>query len=370
MKICHVTSVHAAKDVRIFYKECCSLVKAGYDVYEIAPNVDDEFCNGVKICGVQLPRQRFKRMLFGRKKIYIKCLEIDADIYHFHDPELIPVGIKLKKNNSIKKIIFDSHEDVSAQILTKYWIPFPFRKFFSNIYSRYERISLKCYDAIVSVTPSIVDKLKAINVNTFQVTNYPIVSTVSVEDMRQWNNSICFAGGISQQWLHTNIIKALDNTSGIIYELAGAGSSDYLDNLKNLSSWSKVRFYGKIPFTDVGAFLSKSTAAIVLNDYSANVGWKEGTLGNTKLFEAMQVGIPVICTDFVLWKEIINKWKCGICINPHDIDTIHDAINYLIKNKEIAKEMGNNARKAVMEEYNWKTQEVILLNLYDNLFGT
>lgn len=368
MQICHVTSVHPAKDVRIFYKECCSLVKAGYDVYEIAPNVGDEFYNGVKICGVQLPRQRLKRMLFGREKIYTKCLEINADVYHFHDPELIPVGIKLKRNNSNKKIIFDSHEDVPAQILAKHWIPFPFRKLFSIVYSVYERISLKCYDAIISVTPSIVNKLKAININTVQITNYPIVSTVSAEDMRQWNNSICFAGGISQQWLHTNIIKALDNTSGIMYELVGTGSSDYLAGLKNLSSWSKVKFYGNIPFTDVGTFLSKSTAAIVLNDYSANVGWKEGTLGNNKLFEAMQVGIPVICTDFILWKEIIDEWKCGICINPHDITAIRDAINYLIENKDIAKEMGDNAKKAVIERYNWKTQETVLLNLYVGLF--
>lgn len=366
IKICHVTSVHTAKDGRIFYKECCSLAKAGYDVYEIAPNVEDELANGVKIYGVRLPKKRIMRMISGRINIYKKCLGINADVYHFHDPELIPVGLKLKKKNN-KKIIFDSHEDVPFQILTKTWIPKFFRKTFSQLYAYYEKYMLKDYNALVSVTPHIVERLRTINPNTYQITNYPILKEKWI-DKRLWNNSIAYFGLIDQTKMIHTVVKAMENLESVSLLLGGLSNNKYLEKLKAFSGWKKVKYYGKLPFIDVQKIIHEVSIGIALNDYIPNYGGNIGSLGNTKQFEFMQIGIPIICTDFVLWKEIIDEWKCGICVNPHDIQAIRDAINYLIENKDIAKEMGDNAKKAVIERYNWKTQETVLLNLYDGLF--
>lgn len=366
MKICHVTSVHPAKDARIFYRECISLLKAGYTIFEIAPNVEDEIYKGISIYGVQVPQNKWMRSFFVQKAVYRKCIELNADIYHFHDPELIPIGVKLKKKNS-KCIIFDSHEDIPAQILMKEWIPSFLRKAISKLYALYEQHALRYYDALVSVTPTITMRLCALNKNVYQLTNYPLLDRSADADNRAWKDSICFAGSITGQWLHQNIIKAIENCENVKYRLAGGGNSAYIEDLKILNGWQDVEFVGKISFDDVPAFLIESTAAMVLNDYVPNVGYKLGTLGNNKLFEAMQMGIPVICTDFILWKEIIEEWKCGICVNPHDIESISEAIKYLIKNKDVAKEMGNNGRKAVMEKYNWKTQEKTLLKMYKGL---
>ncbi|MFC1239742.1 glycosyltransferase [Treponema vincentii] len=366
MKICHVTSVHSSKDDRIFYRECLSLAHAGYTVLEIAPNVSDEVYKGIAIHGIVLPKNKWKRAFFSKKTVYNKCVEVNADIYHFHDPELMPVGIKLKRNKN-KCVIFDSHEDVPAQILTKEWIPSFLRKFVSRIYAAYEKRILCNYDALVSVTPSITVRLCALNKNVYQLTNYPLLDRSIAVDSRTWGDSVCFAGGLAAQWLHQNIIRSIENCKNITYRLAGWGSLPYLEYLKTLNGWKNVEFIGKIAFDAVPKFLIESTAAMVLNDYVPNVGYKLGSLGNNKLFEALQMGIPVICTDFILWKEIIDEWKCGICVNPHDIKAIRDAINYLIENKDIAKQMGDNGRRAVMEKYNWTTQEKILLEMYKKL---
>ena len=365
MKICHVTSVHSAKDDRIFYRECLSLAHAGYTVLEIAPNVSNEVYRGVSIYGVQVPQNKWKRAFFSKKAVYNKCIEVNADIYHFHDPELIPVGVKLKRNYG-KVIVFDSHEDVPAQILTKKWLPSFLRKPVSKLYVFYEKQMLRCYDALVSVTPIIVDRLKKININTFQITNYPFID-IDNNSMQKRDNSICFAGTISPQRLHHNILKALESLPNVKYRLAGFLSDGYLMELQKSAAWKQVEYVGEIPFTEVNAFISKSSVGIVLNDYYPNVGYKQGTLGIIKFFEFMQMGIPVICTDFILWKEIIDEWKCGICVNPHDIEAIRDAIKYLIENKDIAKQMGGNGRRAVMEKYNWTTQEKILLEMYKKL---
>ena len=106
---------------------------------------------------------------------------------------------------------------------------------------------------------------------------------------------------------------------------------------------------------------------IAVHDYTPNVGGKEGSLGFIKNFEFMMAGLPVICTDFKVWKEIIEKEKCGICVNPTDKDEIKNAIQYLLTNPEVACWMGRNGRKAIENKYNWETQVPILIDFYNNL---
>ena len=182
IKVCHITSVHPAKDVRIFHKECRSLAKE-YEVYLIAPNAQDEIVEGVHILGVSLPKGRLKRML-NLDAVYKKALEVDAAVYHFHDPELMRIGLKLQRKG--KKVVFDSHEDVPQQLLTKEYLPFWSKRPLSAIYAAIEKRCLRQYDALVSVTPSIVERLEKINPKTVMVTNYP--SVLEIADNQQISN--------------------------------------------------------------------------------------------------------------------------------------------------------------------------------------
>ena len=362
IKICHVTSLHDATDVRVFIKECCSLAER-YDVTLIAPNTGDCVLNDVKIIGITLPASRIRRMM-SLNRVYAKMIEVNADIYHFHDPELMPLGARIKKEKN-KKVIFDSHEDVFVQIIEKPWIPAILRKPLQTAYKKYEQSTLSKYSALISVTPSIVERLSAINPNTYMVTNYPIYS--EMEDNRSFDHNICFAGGITADWMHEEILKAIENID-VRYLLAGQTNDDvFFQKLKSNKSWQKVDFYGKIPHNQVPELMKKSIAGMVLYDYVANVGYHRGSLGNTKLFENMMCGIPVIATDFELWKEIIDTYHCGICVNHHNINAITDAIRYLINNPDEAKIMGENGKRAVREKYNWSTQEKNLLKLYHDL---
>ena len=113
--------------------------------------------------------------------------------------------------------------------------------------------------------------------------------------------------------------------------------------------------------------MNRSHVGLAILQYSANTMGKHGTLGNTKLFEYMRMGLPVICTGFDLWKPIIQKWKCGICVDPDSPQEIAEAINYLFSHPEEAKEMGRNGRKAVEEEFNWDVECEKLLDLYRNV---
>ncbi len=117
VKVCHMTSAHPAEDVRIFHKECVSLSQAGYDVY-LVQRGDSYEKNGVHVVGAGLiPTNRLKRMTIGARKVYRIAKRLDCDLYHIHDPELLPYGLKLQKEG--KKVVFDSHELYREQLKRK-----------------------------------------------------------------------------------------------------------------------------------------------------------------------------------------------------------------------------------------------------------
>ena len=360
IKVCHVTSMHRVFDTRIFYKECASLSKK-YEVYLVASNVESQIKNGIHIVGVPMPPHGIRKML-TTKPVIKAAEEIDADVYHFHDPELIRAGLKLKKKG--KKVIFDYHENFKEFLLTKDLLPKTFRTIASFLWGMVEKKALSKYHAVISVTPFIVDRLKEYNSRTYQITNYPFKENIA--DNREWGKSICFVGGIVPQWMHHNIIKSLDKTNAI-YRLAGAYAPEsYYEELKCIPSWEKVDYKGMIDYKEIFPFLQKSSAGMLIRTYKdPNSGYTKGSLGCNKLFEYMMAGIPLISSNMEEWAKIIEKYKCGIVVDPDDIESITRAVNYVVNNPEEAKRMGDNGKKAAMEYYHWGTQEVLLYGIYD-----
>ena len=366
VKVCHMTSAHESEDLRIFTNEGISLAKAGYEVFEVAHGESYEK-NGVHIVGVgDIPDSRLRRMTQGAKRVYETALALDCDIYHFHDPELLPYGLKLKKKG--KKVIFDSHENTVEQIMEKEWIPNVIRKPAYQLFHWYQKHICRQLDAVISVTPHICDYFRKITPNTYMITNYPVLQPLP-EGRERIHGSVCFAGGISKQWNHEKIIQAMERIDGCRYVLCGAGDSRYLESLKKLPAWGKVDFRGKLPHEEINDILASCQIGMSVLSYNHNTGFQTGTMGNTKIFEEMMAGLPIICTDFDLWREFVERYHCGICVNPESVDEIAEAIQYLIDHPEEAKRMGENGRKAVKEEFNWGVEEKKLLRLYEAIMS-
>lgn len=364
VKVCHMTSAHLAEDERIFFKEGISLEKKGYEVYIVASG-NSYIKNNIQIYGIgDKCNNRVGRIFITTRKIYKVAKKIDAEIYHFHDPELIPCALKLKKNGKI--VVFDSHENTVEQIKEKEWIPTFMRSIIYKFFNYYQKRTCKKLDGIITVTPHILDYFKKINKNVQMVTNYPVYKEVDTNNYGENPRSICFAGGIQSQWNHQNIIRALDNINNVQYVLCGP-PNEYLSELKNEKNWSKVDFRGRIPHEEVPDVLKRCCVGMSLVNHNNNVGGKLGTLGNTKIYEEMMAGLPIICSNSILWTEMVNKYQCGICVDPCDVVAISGAINVLLNDTALAKKMGKNGQRAVREEYNWKSQEQILYQFYDEL---
>lgn len=366
MKVCHIISGHDTNDVRVFQKQCVSLAEHGHDVTLLCSDgLPDREIKNVKIVSVnKIPKGRISRFLFSTKKFYKKALEIDADVYQLHEPFLLKTGKKLKKRG--KKVIFDSHEDYPSLILDKPYIPKGFRKILSKSYERREKSCVSKFDAVIGVTPRIVNRLRKYNPNAVMITNVPILEHLAEPTFN--SRQIIFPGLVEKMWRVDSVVKAIGDIEDITFLIRTRNSdSAYMDELKCLPGWSRVDFGRDATHDEVMQLVSKSYCGIAIADYCPELGGKEGTLGCTKLFEYMMAGIPVICTDFILWKELIEEYKCGICVAPDDVEGIRNAIQYFFDNKDMAYEMGANGRKAVVDKFNWQVEANKLFELYDSL---
>jgi glycosyltransferase involved in cell wall biosynthesis len=361
-KICHLTSVHPRNDTRIFYKECKSLSKSYQVSLIVADGKEDKTITDIDIYDVGKPKNRIDRMLNITQKVYQKALSIDADIYHFHDPELIPIGLKLKKKG--KKVIYDIHEDYPRQNLSKDYIPKPLRRIIFNCLETYENYAAKIFDALITATPFINNRFFKLNKISLNINNYPIIDEFNIdlrwEDKKQ---EVCYIGGIAKI---RGIIEIIDSMEYINGNLNLAGKFETTQIRKEViikKGWEKVKEYGFVNRDKVHEILSNSILGLAIFHPEEN----HINSQPNKIFEYMSSKIPVVASNFPLWKEIIEKNNCGICVNPLKPKEIANAVNYLLSNPDIAQEMGKNGRIAVEKKYNWDIEIKKLLKLYNIL---
>ncbi len=366
LNICHLTSVHQSHDIRIFYKECTSLAKK-HEVVLLVANGVDEVRNNVEIRNVPVSYsgriQRFTKVV---NEMYRAALEINADVYHLHDPELLRIASKLLKKE--KCVVFDAHEDLPRQLLSKpYLHPFA-AKVLSRLVEYYENKVVAKLTGVVAATPHIQNRFLAVNPNTENINNYPVISELKLlgegaESVRKQN--VCYVGGITEIRGIKEMLNALKYTHEPVgLNLAGTFESEELKiNAQQHPTWTKTKYYGFVDRAEVAKILHTSFAGLLTLHPTVN---HIDSLP-IKMFEYMLFGLPVIASRFPLWQEIIEKNKCGICVDSLNPQEIAQAIDYLYRNPEKAKEMGERGRKLVLEKYNWEQEEQKLLNFYELL---
>lgn len=371
-RICHVSSVHTGLDVRIFRKECVSLARAGYEVHLIIAATDlqreEAAAAGVTVHVLPLPpKSRLQRIFSGIYHCTRAALRVDARVYHLHDIELLPVGLLLRAMG--RRVVYDVHEDVPTDLLTKEWIPQVLRVILRPFVAGFEAVTARFFLEVVAATPTIAGRFRRHNRDTACVGNFPLLGelTSGYNDWSIKRHQIAYIGGISRIRGIQEVTRALVLTqSDVRLQLVGDFSDPEFEGLiKQEPGWGKVDELG---------FLDRSGVASVLRDAVAGVVTLHPVINYldalpVKMFEYMSAGVPVIASDFPLWRDIIESSRCGICVDPEDPQAIADAMDHLVMHPAEAETMGRNGQLAVHERYNWTIEEGKLLAFYRRLLA-
>ena len=357
----HLTVVHPRHDTRIYLKEVTSLSKEYESVgLLVADGLGDAKDRGIQVLDLGKPKGgRLGRAFLGSVRAFRKIRLLRPSVVHFHDPELMPLGFLLRLTGT--KVIYDVHEDLPRQILSKQYIPSVARIPVASAVSVLEWLAGRLFTAIVAATPTIARRFPQSKTTTVQ--NFPMLKELASDvAWTEKRGEVCYIGGISAIRGIREVVAAMEiSRSGARLNIGGRFENTALETeVKNSPGWEKVNELGFVDRSGVREVLGRSVGGLVTflplpNHVDAQPN---------KMFEYMSAGIPVIASDFPLWREIIEGADCGLCVDPAVPAEIAAAIDRLVEEPELAQRMGENGRKAVLEKYNWPVEEKKLLDLY------
>jgi glycosyltransferase involved in cell wall biosynthesis len=369
IKVAHVTTVHPRYDTRIFVKECRTLARYGYDVTLIvADGNGDEELDQVSILDIGASRSRLGRFLFKGWRMYRTVVRLRPRIVHLHDPELLLLGLAFRISGFT--VVFDSHEDVPKQILSKHYIRPQLRQFMSTFYSWIERPICRRLDYIVCATSPIEDKFNKMGCRTVTVNNFPLLSEFSEIDSvksrnRESQQSVCYVGALSGTRGIVELVKSMSLIKQDVKLLLGGRFADKVceHQARAQPGWKRVVELGYLDREAVGNVMKGSIAGLCALQETPS--YRESV--PVKMFEYMASSTAVIASDFPYWRELLKDVDCAFFVNPANPHEIADAIDRACSDPMRALKMGLNGRKAVEQRFNWALEEVALLKAYSNL---
>ena len=370
-KICHLSTVHPWSDTRIFFRECASLAEAGYEVHLIA-NADKDFVkDDITVHALVADRKsRLYRATVMAYRLYKKAKKIDADLYHFHDPELIWVGALLKWRK--RKVIFDIHEFIRGQLESKDYIPF--NNTFAKLFKYVDRFASKNFSIILAEN-SYLDFYKDDAENLEVVLNMPEVSKLEqfkVED-RTGKIGIFYLGVVLRERGLNETLEALNvlNKRGVDFHFHLVGrlpeglGVELKEMVEGFGISEKVTFHGLLPIYE--AFEVSKECKFGLSLLHPTKNYLESY--STKVFEYMSVSMPFVVSDFPLY-DFVKEKELGLLVDPFDFEKIADAFEKLLEDTEGNTEMGKRGFVATKEAYNWSHQKAKLIKFYEKILSS
>lgn len=369
--IVHFTTVHPRDDSRIRTKELNTLAdKFGGEVSlfvqdGLGNEVDPDF--GYRIIDTGPRLRRIKRMTLGAWRMINAVRRARPAVAHFHDPELLPWALFLRLSGI--KVIYDVHEDVPRQVSRNPRLPGWVRTLMSPTVSVAEWIGSRLINGIAAASPVIANRFP--RKKTILVRNFPLLNELYAPNpvpMDERPLEFTYVGYISEDRNIYRMIKAVSRIPGGNARLRLAGEFTVQKvqlQAEEMPEWSYVKFEGWVSRDGVARVLSDGRAGLVV---LKPIPHEMVTLP-IKLFEYMAAGMPVISSDFPVWREIVDGAGCGLLVDPTNIDALVGAMQWILENPQEAQAMGDRGRLAVLDRYNWEREAETLVCFYQSLLG-
>lgn len=360
MNIFHLSTVHSRYDNRILNKECSSLSRKHNVTLIVSDGKGDEMIGSVRIVDIGKYGSRLHRMIFKSFSVFSCARKNRAEIYHIHDPELIIPAFFYHLAGG--KVIYDIHEDHSTSILQKGYLPRFLRKGISWLISNVESYSVNSMYQIIA-EKYYHNRFPA----AVEVLNYPVKDALAdVDAFSPESKKVIYTGNATRDRGALLMADAAGEAGEVKFKLVGKCIGALAEEI-SLRAKDNIEIIGVdkyVPFNEIVRHYSQGAlAGVAVFPRTPHYLQKE----LTKFFEYMAVGLPIIASDFPVWKKLIEDNGVGICVNPDDRRSFVSAIEYLEKNPEIAREMGRKGRELIVNKFNWEAQAQQLSDLYDEI---
>ena len=372
LRVCALTIGHPAKDARVFYRILQPLAKKGCAVVLIAPEpFTDDLVRMSPWNSILAQSNRAKRLLFA----FRAALAERADVYSFHDPDLIPVGLALKLLRPSAAVVYDALEDYPSMMLVKYWIPKSLRPIIARATHLLNLVAGRYLDGIVTADPGVQrDFKRAAGHKSIVHYNFPPLGQFQQlkDEPPAVRADLVYVGGMSQR---TGMFVLLDALAilakrGLKPTLRLAGYSDgekglavIKDGISRRNLTMQVELHGKIPYTQVPAWIRSGRIGLVplqpIAKFMKNIP--------TKMFEYWALGLPVIASDLPPIRSFLVHGKNGLLFNAADPEDLARAIDWLLSHPVTAKKMGEMGREQVDTDWNIDRHIEDLLDFYQHI---
>ncbi|WP_117880652.1 glycosyltransferase [Aureibaculum luteum] len=376
MKVIHITSMHEFDDDRIFQRACTGLVDEGINVGLITQYkgkypvlIDDVNIYPLKV------RKGIKRRIFSSFQAMRIAFKNKADIYHFHDPDLIPFMLILSLFG--KHVVYDIHELYRVRFSQWKFIPNRLNGFLADVYQKFEHLCIKGMAGYTLPSKSM-QKLwyKNLEKPHAVVRNIHLLSKISKFELKKnMNNSnfIIYTSGVnSPDRRNINIMKAFSKLykkyDNIKLQFGGMYRPDgYEDKLKELA-----KELGIVDRFEMQGFLNyeeqfKRSSQVSLGLVLLEPNEKNYIATSNRMYEYMFCKIPIICEALPEPISVIDKVNCGYYLNSDNIDELANKIEQIYLNPEEAKKLGENGYNAVVSEFHYEKDLTSLINLYKRI---
>jgi len=373
-RICILSSVHIALDNRVFYREAQSLRQAGYDVTLIAVHDRDQVKDGIRI--VALPQvRRWQRPLLWLKLLR-RAMSTQADLFHFHDPELLLVAPWLRWLTG-KPTIYDIHEVYADFIEIKDYMPAWLRFPLAWTFRWLEPLLARLQSALIFADDEIATSFQAVHRPKTTLFNFPARAFVeAASDATQQAGPrepvILYLGGIERARGSRLMIEAFhqvwqENPDARLLLVGHFVPPDLEQEMKahaaQLGIAPAVTVAGRVPFETIGTYLQQAAVGWIplqpVPKYLKNIP--------TKLFEYMAYGVPIVSSDLPATRPFVHNGENGYLVTADDPSAHAQVMLEILRDPDTATTLGRKGQELVRSEYNWDEMERRLLDLYQRL---
>jgi len=371
LTVCQFSTVQRTVDARAFFRECAPLRAAGLRTRLLAPHGLDGLRDGVELSSLPARKNRFLRMLLA-PALLPTLLRQRAHLYHFHDPELIPLGLLLKLIFR-RKVVYDCREDFPCMMAHKRYLPAALRPLVGWSLSALEGLAARFLDGVLTADASTMRRFARLGRSRKLVFfNFPNLEFFPEPPSVPKRYDLVYRGGIADRTGTGVLLEALcilrdqgrptktlllgyfDNPRAeqvIRAQMAARGLTDCIDLLSRIdhshmaAALAQARI-GVCPLQAVPKFLRNIPV---------------------KVFEYWASGLPVVTSDLPPIRPFFRHADYGLLFKPGDAAALASSIQWLLEHPVDACRMGARGRAAVVERLNNRNEIRKLLAFYSRI---